>query len=94
MNYESIDLALDPDEARSIVTERVSGLTVREFGDRYEFTSPLGYHLAELSETRLGDGERGARLTYRTAMVSPIAANARRKAREIRSALDAHRVEN
>lgn len=91
VNYQSIDLALAPDEARDIVAERVPGVTIREFRDRYEFVSPIGYHLAELSETRLPNGDRGAELTYRTAMISPVAARARRKAEAIREALSDHR---
>jgi hypothetical protein len=94
MNYESIDLVLSPGEARELVGTRVSGIDVRRFGDRYEFVSPLGYHLAELAPVRLPDGEGGSRLTYRTAMVSPIAANARRKASEIRTALADYRYDD
>jgi hypothetical protein len=94
MNYDSVDLVLPPGEARELVRAQVSGIDVRTLGDRYEFVSPLGYHLAELAPVGLPDGERGTRLTYRTAMVSPVAANARRKAAEIRAALADYRYDD
>ena len=88
MNYETVDLELTAQAAREEITDRVGGLQVREFRDRYEFSSPLGFHLAELTPVTLSNGEAGSRLTYRTAVVSPVAAVARAKAQRIRRAVE------
>ncbi|MFC7168687.1 hypothetical protein [Halobium salinum] len=91
MNYAVLDLTLDAEAARDRVVDRVSGVSVRSADDRYEFLTPSGFHLAELSNATLPDGEHGSRLTYRTAMVSPVAASARRKAEAVCAALAPYR---
>jgi hypothetical protein len=92
MNYASLELSVEPAEARRAILRRVPGLSVTEFDGRHEFQTRTGFHLAELSATTLPNGERGSILRYRTAMISPIAAHARWKAEAIRSAVDEHRV--
>lgn len=91
MNYAELDLAVDREAARERITDRVSGISVRTTGERDEFLTPSGFHLAELAGVTLPNGERGSRLTYRTAIVSPVAAHARLKAQQIRDAIEPHR---
>lgn len=91
MKYESITLDLELEEARKLVGNRVSGLSVREQKGRIEYASQSGYRLAVLKETTLPNGDAGTTLQYRTTMLSPTAAFARQKAREIRHAVDSHR---
>lgn len=88
MNYRSVDLPIDLAEARRRIAERVDGLVVEEAPDVAEFRTPSGLRLATLTEVTLPDGEPGTRLEYRTAIVSSSAAHARRKAAEIRAAVD------
>lgn len=90
MNYRSIDLSIAPKEARQRISNRVSGISVTTSVDSIEFRTSTGIHLAILSEVRLPDGATGSRLKYRTAIISPAVAHARRKATEIRSAVDEH----
>ena len=87
MNYSTLTLTITKEEARDMIAKRVSSVKIREFHGRYEFRSPVGYHLAELSDVSLPNGEQGSQLKYRTAMISPIAAHARSKARQITDAV-------
>jgi len=88
MNYRTVDLPVDLADARRHIAERVDGLVVEEASGSVEFRTPSGLRLATLSPVTLSDGERGTRLEYRTAIVSSSAAHARRKAAEIRAAID------
>ncbi|QOS13432.1 uncharacterized protein HfgLR_20985 (plasmid) [Haloferax gibbonsii] len=94
MKYETLDLTIPKEQARDVIAARVDGVRIREFHEYYEFTSLSGFHLAELSDRRLPNGERGARIKYRTAIVSPVAATARSKAREIKNAVEKYRYQN
>ncbi len=94
MKYEALDLTIPKEQARDVIAARVDGVRIREFHGYYEFTSLSGFHLAELSGRKLPNGERGARLKYRTAIVSPVAAAAHSKAREIKSAVEKYRYQN
>ena len=91
MNYATMRLEITAAEARDIIAERVDGVRIREFHGHYEFRSPSGIHLAELSDLTLPDGDRGAQLKYRTAVISPVAALARSKAWQIKRAVEQHR---
>jgi hypothetical protein len=93
VNYESLLLDVKRDEARRLVADGVAGVRVTEFHDYVEFSTVFGFHLAELEDARLPDGSRGTRLTYRTAIISPVAAVARAKAREIRATLERFEVD-
>ena len=91
MNYSTLTLTITKEEARDTIAKRVSGVKIRDFHGRYEFTSPVGYHLAELSDMSLSNGEQGSQLKYRTAIISPVAAPARSKARQIKDAVAKYR---
>lgn len=91
MNYATMDLEISKEAARERIESRVSGVRIKTAQDRYEFSSPMGFHLAELSTATLPNGEEGARLKYRTAIISPVAAVARSKAQQIRRAVESHR---
>ena len=91
MNYSTLTLTITKEEARDVIAKRISGVKIREFNGRYEFMSPIGYHLAELSDVSLPNGDRGSQLKYRTAILSPIAAPARSKARQIKDAVAKYR---
>ena len=88
MNYRSIDLPVEMETAHRSISQRVDGLSVTATPNRVEFRTPSGFHLATLTEYTLLNGERSTRIKYRTAMISPSVAHARRKANEIRSAVD------
>ena len=88
MNYRSVDLSVDLETARRHISEQVDGLSVTTSSRSVEYRTSSGFHLATLSEVTLPNGERRTRLKYRTAIVSPAIAHARRKATEIRSAVD------
>ena len=94
MNYATLELAISKDEARAIIAEHVDGVHIRESRGDYEFRSPTGFHLAAVSDLSLPNGEQGARLKYRTSMISPVAALARSKARRIKTAVEKHRYQN
>lgn len=87
MNYDVVTLAVAPEEAHDRITAAVSGLRTSESNGGYEYRTSRGFHLATVSEQRTDDGDRYARLRYRTAIVSPTAAHARRKARAIKDAV-------
>lgn len=87
MNYESVLLDLDFEEAEALVGRRVSGLSTRTVQGSIEYFSGTGHHLAELSTTTLPNGKSGSKLTYRTAIISPTEAHARRRAKEIYGAV-------
>lgn len=87
MNYRTIDLQIDFDEARGCVDERVSGINARGHGPTIEYTTPAGFHLATLTDLDRPGGEGGTRLKYRTVLLAPYAAHARRKASEIHEAV-------
>jgi len=91
VNYRTLDLQIEMDTARKVITHEVGGLTVREHAGTIEYTMPSGMHLATLSAIRLPNGERGTRLKYRTAIVSSWAIHARTKAQEIHRAVAAHK---
>ena len=87
MHYESILLSIEVDQARTLISERVLGISARKVDGTIEYESQTGYHLADLTETTLPNGKSGAQLRYRAVMISPTAAYARQKAREIRDAV-------
>lgn len=87
MNYETVLVDLPLDAARRRVLERVNGVAVRERGGAVEVHGNAGHHLATLAPATLPDGSAGTRLRYRTAMVSPVHATARRRARAVYDAL-------
>lgn len=91
MQYSTIDLTLDTETARERILARVSGITCRETDGSIVFRSSSGFHLAELTEVTLPNGETGTRLSYRTTILSPTAATARRKAKRIRDAVESQR---
>ena len=91
MNYSTMTLTVTQEEARDMIAERVLAVKIRESNGHYEFRSPVGIHLAELSGVNLPNGEQGSRLKYRTAMISPIAAPARSKAQQIKDVVAKYR---
>ena len=91
MNYSTLTLTLSKEEARNAIAERVSGVKVKRSDGYYTYMSPAGFHLAELSDVTLPDGNQGSRLKYRIAMISPVAAPARSKARQIKRAVEKYR---
>lgn len=93
MNYRSIELDIPLDEAREIVNATVTGVRSKSQGTDIVYTTPGGYHIAVLTPITIRGGESGTRLKYRTAMVSSSAAHARRRARNIKSALSKYAVE-
>lgn len=90
LNYRTIDLQIEKDAARKLISQKVEGLKVREHPGTIEYLMPSGLHLATLTDIRLPNGEHGARLKYRTAIVSSWAIHARTKAREIHLAVAAY----
>ena len=92
MNYDVITLAVPPGEAHDRITAAVSGLRTTESNGGYEYRTSRGFHLATVSEHRTDDGERYSTLRYRTAIVSPTAAHARRTANRIKDAVGDLRV--
>lgn len=92
MQYQTIDLAIEKDHARRLISERVPGVTARTDGSAVDYKLPSGIRLARLADTTLPNGEQGTRLTYRTTMIAPFASHAKQKARKIREAVDEHRV--
>lgn len=92
MHYRTIRLALSVDAARRRILDRVDGIRSTNRDGTVEFTSPSGFRLATLTESELPDGTAGSRLTYRTTMLTPVASRARRQARQIRDAVDDHRI--
>ena len=88
MNYRTVVLSADLETARRHISERVDGLSITAAPKSVEYRTSSGFHLATLSEVTLPDGRQRTRLKYRTAIVSPSIAHARRKASEIRSAVD------
>lgn len=90
MTYAEITLSIPPADAASRVSESVSGIRRTRDGDRYVYSSNSGTTLAILKPA--ADGASRSVLRYRTTMLSPQLAPARRKARRIREVLEAHRV--
>ena len=88
MNYRTVDLSADLETAHQYISERVDGLSVTASSTSMEYRTSSGFHLATLSEVTSPEGKQRTRLKYRTAIVSPSIAHARRKATEIRSAVD------
>lgn len=86
-----MELGIDRETARSLIVERINSIRSRELDAVTEFSTPTGFHLAELSATSFPDGSEGSTLRYRTAMISPVAANARRKSAQIRDTVKEHR---
>lgn len=93
MNYRSIDLDIPPEEAREIINATVTGVRSKDRGTDIVYTTPGGYTIAFLTSISIRDGEPGTRLKYRTAMISPSAAHARRRAWKIKSVLSRYVVE-
>ena len=91
MNFSTVTLTVTKEEARARIAERISGVRTRKSNGRYEFTSPVGFRLAELSDASLPSGEQGSQLKYRTAIISPVVAPARSKALEIKNAVAKYR---
>ena len=92
MNYRSMVLNITPEEAAEIIRSTDIEVRSRTRGNEIEFTTPGGYHVASLSPISLPDGSRGARLKYRTALVAPFAAHARRSARTIKATMTDYRA--
>lgn len=90
MTYTEITLSIPPKQAAARISESVSGVRRTQDGDRYVYKTNSGTTLAILKPA---DGQEGRSiLRYRTTMLSPQLAPARRKARRIRDVLEAHRV--
>lgn len=87
MNYRSIVLEISLEEAADIIRSADIEVRSRTRGNEIDFTTLGGYHVASLSPTALPDGSPVSRLRYRTALVAPYAAHARRRARRIKAAL-------
>lgn len=87
MNYRSVDLDISPEEAADIIRSTDIDVRSRTQGNEIKFTTPGGYHVASLSPTTLPDGSRGVSLKYRTTIIAPFAAHARRTARRIKATL-------
>lgn len=87
MVYRTIDVQIDFDDARGCVDERVSGISVRDHGTTIEYKTSAGFHLATLTDLEPPGGEGGTRLKYRTVLLAPYAAHARRKASKIHEAV-------
>lgn len=85
MKYSQISLSISPEEAAEIVSESVSGIRRAKEGDAFVYRTNSGTTLAIISSDTRGNGETVLR--YRTTMISPQLATARRKAREIKNAL-------
>ena len=92
MNYDVVTLAAPPGEAHDRITAAVSGLRTSESNGGYEYRTARGFHVATISERRSDDGEQYSTLRYRTAIVSPTAAHARRTANRIKNAVADLRV--
>lgn len=92
MKFQSLTLSADKSTARTSIMDRVSGIKTREEGERITFYSQSGIKLATLTDTTLPDGRTGSRLRYRTSLISPVASNARRQAKQIRNVVEKYRV--
>lgn len=86
MNYRTIHLTIDRDEARQRIARRVPEARVKETDGQVEFRTNSGLLLAVLS-----DDERGSKLRYRTAVISSQLVHARTMARRIRGAVEAYK---
>lgn len=87
MKYSKISLSISPEKAAEIVSESVSGIRRTQEGNGFVYRTNSGITLAILTSDCGGEG---AILRYRTTMISPQLATARRKAREIKNALSEH----
>lgn len=89
VKYSKIPLSISPEQAAKIVSESVSGIRRTQEGNGYVYRTNSGTTLAILASD---DGGEGAVLRYRTTIISPQLATARRKAREIKNALSEYQA--
>lgn len=83
-------LSIPPDEAAALISESVRDIRRTRDGDRYVYTANSGTKLAILTPARRQEGQ--SVLRYRTTMISPQLASARRNARRIRDVLRPYRL--
>lgn len=88
MNYKTIHLTLDKDEARAQIARRVPEARVKETDGQVEFRTNSGLLLAVLSDAR--DGE-GTKLRYRTAIIGSHLVHGRTMAQRIRAAVESYK---
>lgn len=92
MRFETILLSLERDEARELISDRVSDIRSNTTNGEIEYRTNAGILLAVLSETVLPSDETGSKLRYRTVMISPQLAHARTQAQAIKRAVESFKV--
>lgn len=90
MRYESIDVNLPLETVRQRIRDKVTGVRITERNGQLVVQMPSGLHVATLSEISLLSGDRGTRLRYRTVLIRPHTAHARRIATTIKELLTAN----
>lgn len=86
MKYSEVALTISSAEAADVISESVTGVRRTQDGDSYVYKTNSGTTLAILGPAPRRDAE--SVLRYRSTMISPQLATARRKARAIRDALN------
>lgn len=90
MTYSEVELSIAPREAAALISESVKDVRRTRDGDRFVYKTNSGATLAIIKPVPRVDGRSSLR--YRTTMISPQLAPARRKARRIRDVLGEHRL--
>ncbi|WP_227376331.1 hypothetical protein [Haladaptatus halobius] len=91
MSFRTIYLDLEKEDAHDLITQSVDGIQSKKANGSIEYRDLGGMLLAILSDEGSKHGAQ-AKLRYQTSVIMPLLAHGRVKAREIRDAVDNHRV--
>lgn len=91
VSFRTIYLSIEKGDAHEIISRSVDGIQAKTVNGSIEYQDMGGMLLAVLSDEPSKRGAK-AKLRYQTAVLMALLAHGRVKAREIRDAVENHRV--